>query len=236
MKKDKKWYNPKNEQHAKHSILLRDNSTWVTFEQSTSISSHPGSICRSSVPLHFQSWPQILYPSLQISHFSISEKLCHRLQVIIVLQVVFPVSLLVSCYCSNVVITWVSFYVDPLYESNLSWTSVSMIFVLWLISSFWFDARVGWCGMHQCPPSNGLSPSTLAHYLGPRLETYIVPWGLQSLAVGCSSLSIVGLHYCLLIDKFCKQLDSNKSISPCLECTAGTSTLIIISDESSRIG
>ena len=62
MKKTKKWYNPKNEQRAKHSIFfLRDYSTWVTFEQSTSASSHPWSIYWSSVPLHFQSWPQILY-------------------------------------------------------------------------------------------------------------------------------------------------------------------------------
>ena len=53
-------------------------------------------------------------------------------------------------------------------------TSVSLFFILHLINSFWFGARVGWCGMHQCPPSNGLAPSTSAHYLGLRLETYIV--------------------------------------------------------------
>ena len=145
-------------------------------------------------------------------------------------------SLLVSYFCSKDVITCISFYVDLLYESNLSWTSVSLIFILCLISSFWFGAHVGWWGMPQCPPSNGLTPSNLARYLGLRLETYIVPWGLQSLAACCSSLSIVGLHYCPLIDRFCKRLDSNKSIRPCLGCTASTSTLIIIIDESSCIG
>ena len=61
-----------------------------------------------------------------VSHFSILEKLCHllchRLWVITILQVVLPVSLLVSCFCSKVVIAWVSFYVDPFYESSLSYT------------------------------------------------------------------------------------------------------------------
>ena len=73
------------------------------------------------------------------------------------------------------------------YESNLSyqcWYDLCPN----LISSFWFSARVGWCGKHQCPPSNCLTPSNSTHYLGLRLETYIVPWGLQSLVVGCSSL------------------------------------------------
>ena len=63
-------------------------------------------------------------------------------------------------------------------------TSVNLLFILCLISSFWFGAHVGWCGMHQCPPSNGLTPSTSAHYLGLRLETYIVPWSLQSIVTG----------------------------------------------------
>ena len=40
MKKTKKSYNPKNQQHAKYSILLRDYNTWVAFEQSTSATSH----------------------------------------------------------------------------------------------------------------------------------------------------------------------------------------------------
>ena len=59
---------------------------------------------------------------------------------------------------------------------------------------------------------------------------------MQSLVAGCSLLSIEGLHYHLLIDRFYKRIDSNKSIRPFLQCTAGTSTLIIIIDESSRIG
>lgn len=46
----------------------------------------------------------------------------------------------------------------------------------------------------------------------------------------------MGSHYCSLIDRFCKQLNSNKSIRPCLECIASTLMLIIIIDESSRIG
>ena len=40
MKKTKKSYNQKNQQHAKYSILLRDYNTWVAFEQSTSAMSH----------------------------------------------------------------------------------------------------------------------------------------------------------------------------------------------------
>ena len=145
--------------------------------------------------------------------------------------VTFGVVLLFKgCYRLSQFLCWPFLWVQSILHS------VSMIFGLCLINSFWFGAHVGWCGMHQCPPSNGLTPSTSAHYLEPRLETYIVPWGLQSLVAGCSSLSTVGLHYCLLIERFCKQLDSNKPICPCLECTTGTSTLIIIIDESSRIG
>ena len=158
---------------------------------------------RSLVPLHFQSWPQSLYSSPLdfICPFRRSQSLLmsHHCSASCVAR-----SLLVLCFCSKDVITRVSFYVDLLHESNLSWTSVSMIYILCLISSFCFGARVGWCGMHQCPPSYGLAPSTSAHSLGPRLETYIVPWGMQSLMAGCSSLSIVGLHYCPLIDRFCK--------------------------------
>ena len=135
--------------------------------------------------------PRVYTPPPWISFVHFREA-NHCLWVITILQVVLPVSLLVLCFRSKVVITRVSFYVDLLHESNLSWTCVNMIFILCLISSFWFGARVGCCGMHQCPPSNGLAPSTSAHYLGPRLETYIVPLGLQSLVAGCSSMSIVG--------------------------------------------
>ena len=191
-------------------------------------------ICNESLVSHqypyiFSLDPIVYTPPPWISFVHFGEA-NHCLWVITVLQVVLPMSVLVSCFCSKVVITHVSFYVELLHESNQSWTSVSMILTLCLISSFWFGARVGWCGMHQCPPSNGLAPSTSTHYLGLRLETYIVPWSLQSLVAGFSSLSIVGLHYCLLIDRFYKWLNSNKSICPSLECIAGTSMLIIIID------
>ena len=90
--------------------------------------------------------------------------------------------------------------------------------------------------MHQCPPPDNLTPLALAPYLGLRLETYIVLWSLQSSVASFSSLSTLGLHYCLLLDRFYKWLDFNKSIHPCLECTNGTLMLIFNIDELSCIG
>ena len=151
------------------------------------------------------------------------------------LQVVFPMSLLCRAFVQRMLspasVSILTFSMSPVYPN-----SVSMTFVPQLISSFWFGTHVGWCGMHQCPPSDSVAPSTLAPYLGLRLETYIVPWSLQSLVAGFSSLSTVGLHYCLIIDRFYKWLDFNKYIRPCLECTSGTLMLIFIIDELSCIG
>ena len=55
-----------------------------------------------------------------------------------------------GCYHLSQFLCWPSLWAQPILNS------VSMIFVLCLISSFWFGAHVGWCGMHQCPPSNSL--------------------------------------------------------------------------------
>ena len=51
MKKIKKSYNSKNQQHAKYSILLRDYSTWVSFEQSTSTMSQSSVVSTLTFPV-----------------------------------------------------------------------------------------------------------------------------------------------------------------------------------------
>lgn len=133
--------------------------------------------------------------------------ICHRLWVITICKLCSPCHFCVmllfkgSYHPSQFLYIPIDIPMSPNYP-----TSFSMIFVPKLISSFWFGTRDGWFRMHQCPPSDSLTPSTSAPYLGPRLETYIVPWSLQSLVAGFSSLSTVGLHYCLLIDRFYKWL------------------------------
>ena len=120
----KKWYNPKNEQHAKHSIFFTRvqhmSRLWTKHICIKSPLKHLPVV--STLTFSVLTPKFILLPL--VSHFSILQKLCHllchRLRVITILQVMLPMSLLVSCFCSKTVITWVSFYVDPSYESSLS--------------------------------------------------------------------------------------------------------------------
>ena len=122
-KRQKKWYNPKNEQYAKLSIfygtkahespLNKVHLHRVTLEAFTSCQ-YPY-ICSHD--------PRVHTPPLGLSFLTFMEKLCHPLchclRVITILQVVLPVSLFVSCFHSKDVITWVSFYVHLSYESSL---------------------------------------------------------------------------------------------------------------------
>ena len=153
----------------------------------------------SSVPLHFHSWPQSLYSSLWISLLSISENPIIAYESTLFCKLCYPCHFWCCAFVQRMLLPMLVSMLTLSMRPTYLETSVSLLFTLCIINSFWFSARVGCCGMHQCPPSNGLAPSTLAHYLGLRLETYIVPWSLQSFVEGFSSLSIVGSHYCSLI-------------------------------------
>ena len=89
----------KNQQHAKFFILLWDYSTSVTFGQKHIYKRVNHHSCQYSSFFSFD--PKVFL-------LSISEKFVITPKVIVVLQVVLPISLLVSCFCSKDVVTYVS--------------------------------------------------------------------------------------------------------------------------------
>ena len=151
----------------------------TTVQESTLNKTHLQQVTRrSSLHLHFQSWSQSLYSSPSISHLSISEKPVIAYESSLFCKLCCPCHFWCCAFVQRMLLpvsySMLTLSMSPTYLE----TSVSLLFILCIINSFWLGAHVGWCGMHQCPPSNGLAPSTSAHYLRSRVDTYIVPWSL----------------------------------------------------------
>ena len=115
MKKTKKSYNQKNQQHEKHSSLLRGYSTWVTFEQSTSAMSHSSVIGT----LTFFSLDPRAYtppPRLVVCPFRRSQSflISHHWLASCVACVTFGVVLLFKgCYYPSQFLCWPSPWLQP---------------------------------------------------------------------------------------------------------------------------
>ena len=116
MKKTKKSYNPKNQQHAKLSILLRGYNTWVAFEQSTYATSHSSVV---STLTFFSLDPRVYTPPprLVVCPFQRSQSflISHHCSASCVARVTFGVVLLFKgCYYPSQFLCWPSPWVQPI--------------------------------------------------------------------------------------------------------------------------